>query len=153
MISPLPDVGRFAQLLAPVHEAGHAVASTVLGVPVAEVVLNGDGSGVCHVDPATAAPRRAQLVVLLAGACAVGLAFPDHRDFAVAGGGSDFAQAERLVAEGWAEGDKRAVMVAGFDAAERLLADHWGAVEAVAEALAERGRLTGGEVARLVGTF
>jgi hypothetical protein len=55
-----------------IHEGGHAVAATVLGISIRRVALLPEGGGICELDPlpADGSEVRRALFVLMAGAAA-----------------------------------------------------------------------------------
>lgn len=131
-----------AQAAACLHEAGHAVASLVLGAGVVHVQVWVSGGGeLTHPSQAWIAPDKAA-VVALAGVAAErwrtidgdipGDISPDDFDHAWEACGEDNARLDLA----WAE-------------AIALVRQQRAAVGAVALALAQRGRLSGGEVAQI----
>jgi hypothetical protein len=134
------------------HEAGHATASIVLGQPVeratlASVRLDLRESG--RARRASARGQRIGALIALGGPCAeqrlCGYAQERRAELWETCWKFDFRNALRhLDAINGSFGD-------ALSEAEDLVRRHWDAIERVADALAERGELTGAEVEALVG--
>ena len=127
------------------HEAGHAVAASVLGTPIKRATLDGvttvwwTGS-----DQA----RRNEAIIAMAGAAAETRAMSYSAD-----------QCDELWKTVWAvdkENAKRQLGGTGTEHAMRqarwIVEDNWGGVEKVAAALEKHGTLTGEDVAVLLST-
>jgi hypothetical protein len=148
----LADAPSMAVDIEAFHEAGHAVASVVLGQPLGRAAL-----GLVTLDlresarawRASAQGQRVGALIALAGPCA------EQRLC-----GYTPEQSARLWATYWKIDFRNALRHldaiggSGADAlseAAELVREHWDAIERVADALAERGELTGAEVEALVG--
>ena len=143
------------------HEAAHAVAATVVGRTVTSVTIVPDvgGWGCCEYAPfepvAVLAYRddprnRKQAIITLAGSVAERRRFKDTDPRYAS---ADMTHVDNLIgfmlgnADSEEEEELRADMRAET---ERLVATHWGAIEALAAALLERPTLTGEEVAAII---
>jgi hypothetical protein len=127
------------------HEAGHAVIAHVLNVPVKRVTLKAVTSPLKRV---TARRRWKRAVIAFAGPVAEDRfqRYPpaEHPALWSSAWDGDARNAARYLG---ADGD----IVAAHREAVRLVREHWDAIERVADALAERGRLSGAEVDALIG--
>ena len=151
-----------------VHEAAHAVIARLCDLDVARASADAADPGVTTVVPADLPPGKrdvvryaCRLLVDLAGAAAEERAFGEA-DLAACRADLDNARrrAARLLTYGRSlelrelDAKERAVcekLVAIFrKAAERLVAENWPAIEAVAGALAEGRVLTGDEIEALL---
>src|SRR5262249_1152265 len=127
------------------HEAGHAVIAHVLGAPVHHVTLQ---AAITPLQRATARCRWKRALIALAGPAAEDR-FQRHAP-------AEHAALWRSIWDGDARNAARYLgvdgdVVAAHRKAARLVREHWSAIERVADALAERGRLSGAEVGTLVG--
>jgi hypothetical protein len=125
------------------HEAGHAVAASVLGTPIKRASLDEVWTLVRVGCPRA---QRNQAIIALAGA---------EAETKYCGHSLD-RQAE-LWGVAWATdlaavGDlERAAIAPALCQARQLVDQHWRAIEAVAQALLERGELTGADIHALIG--
>ena len=139
----LPDLPLLRTLA--VHEAGHAVVHLTQGTPVDSVELTGlrgsvqiGGDGTQWLEGVLAGPGA---VTMLAERH--GLTAPADVVDAVWTGLFDF---QMLYEQGCGEEIERFI-----SPADRLVAEHWRAIERVADAVLARGTLTGSEIAELAG--
>lgn len=133
-----------------VHEAGHAVAYLIVGERVIGAYLHPDGRGGVNFvarqpQPAAvwAGPSALRHMLALSGP----VSDTDLVDVAATGGvgaNSDAVQLRAMAGQG-------IDITAARDAADTLVADHWDAIDRVAGALLDRGRLAGAEVAAVAG--
>lgn len=158
------------------HEAGHAVVMHLLGVEIAHVEIDPNPPAVVRPDdddrelglvlprPGQHLRPRQQVMVLLGGHAATMIS-SGHADHApmwervMADGAADdlvlamqcirTALPSRLRGE-YEDDNVRLGLLYCWAATVRLVERCWPAVAAVAEALAERHRLTGGEVSDLI---
>ena len=125
------------------HEAGHAVAASVLGQPIKQATMDGVTTLVkVGCDQA----RRNEAIIAMAGPAAEARAKSYSAE-----------QSEELWNTVWAvdkENCKRQLGGAGTEHAMRqarwIVEDNWDAVEKVAEALEKHGTLSGEDVAGLL---
>lgn len=137
-----------AQLCIAAHEAGHAVAYLVLGQQVTGAEVTSDGRGTVSFITSSPQPAgvwagpAALLHMLETGGSVTDADRIDVIATANVGANSDATQLTAMAADGvdiWA----------ARDVADVLVAKHWPAVTRVAEALLDRGRLSGADVAQL----
>ena len=128
------------------HEAGHAVAASVLGTPIKLASLNDGVTTVWWTGSDQA--RRHEAIIAMAGAAAETRAMSYSRE-----------QCDELWKTVWAvdkENCKRQLGGAGTEHAMRqarwIIEDNWDGIEKVAAALEKHGTLTGEDVAVLLST-
>lgn len=133
-----------------VHETGHAVAYLALGCPVDAVTLRPDGTGSVEFRFI-----RPQPIGVWAGTAALRAMLllsdgpPDLADLfdviatGAVGASSDAEQLHSMAGSG----DD---ITAARDAADRLVAEHWEAIDRAADLLLARGRLSGDEITDLL---
>jgi hypothetical protein len=141
-----PEVApRIAERIA-YHEAGHAVALVLDGGEVERVVLHHHAKPGGHVYGKGWTGRA-----VLAGMAAERIAFPttphpgaiDPELRGFCGWRPDLSRFRRMQREG-----KAGALRSELDEAERILREHWSAVEALSHALADLGEVHGSEVLR-----
>ncbi|MCC6360395.1 MAG: hypothetical protein IT450_16775 [Phycisphaerales bacterium] len=150
------------RLISAFHEAGHAVVAELLGVPVAEVTIDADGGGgLCRFDslplhrsvegPTQEEQDKAsrELEVYLAGVVAAAYAGASREEND--GDEDDLTKVSEFVAAFFPDDDAQVVVDERIDFVTALVTIHWRAVEAIAAVLDEAGRITGSEVAAIVG--
>jgi hypothetical protein len=131
-----------------IHEVGHVIVAMALHIPVKRVTL--EQATVLVRRNADAAERYCHCVVAMGGPAA------EHRWrpttaaerrllWAGAGWGGDAANAVKYVPD-------RAIRLDCLRCALRIVARHWPAILTVAQALQERGTLTGEDVAAVLYT-
>jgi ATP-dependent Zn protease len=136
-----------------VHEAGHCVAKELLcgGVAFAEVSFSDGQNATLGKTPeggpeATADDIEHSCISAVSGAVAEALVLGDVR-----GAAGDLPQLfDWLVAGGMAESAANEVLIDSGKEARKLIGAHLPAVKAIAEALLEKGRIEGAEVATIV---
>lgn len=133
------------------HEAGHAVVGRALGWVIRRAEVREDRSGVVAFVPVQQEhPPSEQLVVDVAGALAVAMlsteaAFPYLYE-TMDGDRIDVHRCQRQLGP---DVDADDVLRAACERAVSILSQRWYAVERVAKALRERGKVSGDEVNRL----
>lgn len=123
------------------HEAGHAVAATVLGFHVVELT---NSPGCCVFTGGFELRPGEWLVEVFAGQLAEWRDFPTQ---ATEEGGKADRERAKAILTSHPELDVRHA----WRRAQELVDRHWQQIEAVADALTVRGSLDGGEVARICG--
>ena len=125
------------------HEAGHAVAASVLGQPIKQATMDGVTT---LVKVGCGQARRNEAIIAMAGPAAEARAKSYSAE-----------QSEELWNTVWAvdkENAKRRLAGAGTEHAMRqarwIVEDNWDAVTKVAEALEKHGTLSGEDVAGLL---
>jgi hypothetical protein len=138
------------------HEAGHAVVHMLYGAEVVEVMLpdtcTTDGGGTTHLSvPKRLAGSAGYLAGTWAGSEAaihyldqVGLLDRAARIDVANTSVGDIADIRQHVTNPLVLETTRAMAI-------RLVAEHWSAIERVADALLDHGRLTGDEIAQIAG--
>jgi ornithine carbamoyltransferase len=128
------------------HEAGHAVAASVLGTPIKLASLNDGVTTVWWTGSDQA--RRNEAIIAMAGAAAEIRAMSYSAD-----------QCDELWKTVWAVDKENAKRRHGGTDTEHamrqarwIVEDNWGSIEKVAAALEKHGTLTGEDVAVLLST-
>ena len=126
------------------HEAGHAVAASVLGASIKRAALDEVWTLVGVGCPRA---RRNAAIIALAGAEAetkyCGYSLDRQAELWGVAWATDLAIAMRDL--------DRAAIAPAIRQARQLVDEHWRAIEAVAQALLERGELTGVDIHALIG--
>lgn len=123
-----------------VHEAGHATACHVLGVPIVHVKLGRHRSGECQTAREPGSPQERAVISLAGPAATFLLCGPDRRRWRRED--VDRTMARQSVGDSnYFKARRRA---------RRLVADHLPELGAIARELARRKRLTAGDVAAII---
>jgi hypothetical protein len=142
MAIAVPDA--LTRVVVAIHEAGHAVAAVQLGLELRSVRIDSDGEGTTYV--AAAGERwREDLVMTYAGDAAV------RRAGGLDCSAQDDRDAWRVISRlGWSALDVAIELGEAKHRAERLVSDHWPAIERVAAALLRHRHLLPSDVRRLM---
>ncbi len=162
-LSPCPMLGQCIMIFVPpdrrqtaIHEAGHAVAAVLLGLPFTEVSIRPDGRYPETLGRLERLPveldrytYRPYVMLAWAGYAADSIDLGVLSQWVSWSMRGDQETVFRLV--GWfVPGPTQHDIFGPFAEVQRLLAEHWSAVLAVAGALDRRGWLSTWEVSRIV---
>ena len=127
------------------HEAGHAVVAAALGTPIKRASLGEVWTLVRFGCPHA---QRDQAIIALAGAEAetkhCGYSLDRQAELWSVAWATDLASAVRDL--------DRAAIAPAIGQARQLVSEHWRSIEVVAQALLERGELTGDDIRALIGS-
>jgi hypothetical protein len=127
------------------HEAGHAVVASVLGTPIKRASLDEVWTLVRVGCPRA---RRDQAIIALAGAEAE----TKHCGYSLDRQAEKWGDAWATDLDSALRDLDRAAVAPAIRQARQLINEQWRSVEVVAQALQERGALTGADIHALIGS-